>query len=203
MDKESELDAERQRWNERYSASAGGPGTPSAFLEKYARLLPRRGTALDVACGTGGNVVLLAKDMQVTGIDVSDVAIGLAMKAVDRAGLHDRIRLVATDAASFLKDDGPAKYALVACINFFDPAIVPAMKRVLEPGGTIVIQAYTTRDERLAASPHVRGKLVTEATLFEPAMLGGFWILVNELDDFTDGDGNKRQRVNMIARKPQ
>ncbi len=202
MAKENELDAEKQRWNSRYSARAGGPGAPSAFLDRYARILPRRGIALDIACGTGENAVLLAKDIQVTGIDLSDVAIDLARKLADRAGLRDRIRLMATDAASFLKSEGPGKYALVMCIDFFDPAIVPDMKRVLEPGGTILIQAFTTRDERLAASPHMQGKLITEATLFEPAILGGFWILVNELDDFTDDEGKKRQRVNVIARKP-
>jgi len=199
---EPSADDERQRWNERHAATAGETRQPSAFLLKYARILPRQGAALDIACGTGENALFLAKDMDVTAVDLSDVAIGIARQKVDRAGLGDRVRLVVQDAAAFLNTEGPGKYALVACINYFDPAIVPGMKRVLTPGGTIVIQAFTTSDERLQASPRVRGKLVTEAMLFEPAMLGGYWILVNEIDDFIDDEGNKRQRVNVVARKP-
>jgi tellurite methyltransferase len=202
MAKESEPDAEREHWNNRYSSRGGGSGKHSAFLERYAHILPRHGTALDIACGTGENVFFLAKDLQVTGIDLSDVAIGIAAKAVDRAGLRERVQLVTAEAGAFLNAEGPGKYALVASINFFDPAIVPAMKLVLAPGGTVVIQAFTTRDERLRASPRMQGKLVTEATLFEPAMLGGYWIQVNELENFMDDEGLKRERINLIARKP-
>ncbi len=199
---EPTTDAERQHWNERHAASAATARPPSAFLLKYAHILPRQGAALDLACGTGENAVLLAKDMDVTAVDVSDVAIEIAKEKVERAGLRGRVRLVTQNAASFLAAEGDGKYALVACINFFDQAVVPGMKRVLSPGGTIAVQAFTTLDERLRASPRVRDKLVSEATLFEPAMLGGYWILVDELDDFVDGEGKKRQRVNVIARKP-
>ncbi|MEX2718120.1 MAG: class I SAM-dependent methyltransferase [Candidatus Sigynarchaeum springense] len=199
---EPSADGERQRWNERHAASGGAARPPSAFLLKYSRILPVQGAALDIACGTGENAIFLAKELHVTAIDVSDVAIGIARQKVDKAGLGDRVRLVSQDAASFLNAESPGKYVLVTCINYFDPAIVPGMKRVLAPGGTIAIQAFTTRDERLQCSPHVRDKLVTEAMLFEPAMLGGYWILVSELDDFIDDEGNKRQRVNVIARKP-
>lgn len=203
MARDNGIDAERQRWNDRHAARAGRPGRPSAFLEKYARILPRHGAALDIACGTGENAAFLAREFDVTGIDLSDVAIGIARSRADRMPIRGRVRFVAADAGSFLASEAAGKYTLVTCINFFDPAIVPAMKRVLVPGGTIAIQAYTTRDERLRSSPQMEGKLVTESTLFEPAMFGGYWILVNELDDFFDDEGHERQRLDVIARKPQ
>jgi tellurite methyltransferase len=201
---DSQHDDERQHWNKRHAQHRAMKRSPSAFLLKYSHILPRQGRALDVACGTGGNVVLLAKDagLDVTAVDISDVAIDIATAKARAAGVINRVQLVREDAAMFLERETTGKFVLVTSLNFFEPGLVHDLKRVLEPGGMLVIQAFTTMDERLSASPRMKEKLVSESQLFEPAMLGGYWIMVHEIEDFTDDEGYQRQRVNVIARKP-
>ena len=63
-------------WNERYRAMTGEPPAPAAVLAENAHLLPRQGAALELACGRGGNALLLARlGFVVTARDQSDVAI--------------------------------------------------------------------------------------------------------------------------------
>jgi len=194
--------AEKAFWNDRYSRDPRAPSKPSGFLVKYEHLLPGQGIALDIACGTGDNAMFLARQLNVVGIDISDVAINIAKKKVSIAGMESRITFIVDDSRDALERGESSQYDIVASIDYFEPDIVPSMKRVLKPGGTVIIQAYTTNDEHLGASKRMKDKLVTEESFFEPGMFGGFWILVHEIDDFGDIKNRKRQRVNMIARKP-
>src|SRR3569832_2422999 len=50
----------QDRWDARYR-EAGLPGAPATVLLENAHLLPREGTALDLACGLGANALLLAE----------------------------------------------------------------------------------------------------------------------------------------------
>ena len=194
--------AERRHWNDRYAGKGLGDPGPSEFFVKYSHLLPRDGLALDIACGTGENAMFLANFIDVIGVDLSDVAIDLANNAMVTTSRLHGVSFVNEDARAMLASEDEGKYDLVTCINFFDPAIITDIKRVLKRGGTIIIQAYTSRDERMAASDRMKPFLVEETTFFEPAMFGGYWILVHEIDEFVDKAGLHRQRVNMVARKP-
>ena len=65
---------------------------------------PPGGTILDVGCGTGRNLIVAARmhpEARLYGFDVSPVMLAEARKAVERAGLADRIRLAKADAATF------------------------------------------------------------------------------------------------------
>nr|MDO8113404.1 class I SAM-dependent methyltransferase [Candidatus Sigynarchaeota archaeon] len=192
----------REYWNDRYKKHGNNAKGPSAFLVRTSYLLPYRGLALDIGCGGGENAAFLAKDLDVVAMDVSDKAIEMASALVAREGVASRVTLVLGDSRELLVKEPDNKYELVASINYFEPAIVPAMKRLLKPGGTVVIQAYTEHDERLSQSPRTYYKLPGETTFFQPDYFGGYWILVHEVEDFVDEMGRQRQRVNMIARKP-
>ena len=55
--------------------TSGKPGACAA-LREYAFLLPETGTALDLACGRGGNALLLARrGLQAHAWDISEEAI--------------------------------------------------------------------------------------------------------------------------------
>ena len=52
----------REKWDCRYAQdSIGSPPEPAKVLSDYAYLLPESGTALDLACGRGGNALFLAR----------------------------------------------------------------------------------------------------------------------------------------------
>jgi S-adenosylmethionine-diacylgycerolhomoserine-N-methlytransferase len=63
---------------------------------------------LEVGCGTGRNLIVAARRFpaaRFTGLDISAEMLATARRNIDRAGLSDRIRLVAGDATAF---DGAA-----------------------------------------------------------------------------------------------
>jgi SAM-dependent methyltransferase len=194
--------ATRRHWNERHAGTGLDDHGPSDFLVKYSHLLPREGLALDIACGTGENALLLGQYLDVVGVDLSDVAIELATNTRASAKILHDVKFVNQDAGASLANSDGEKYDLITCINYFDPAIIDDMKRVLKRGGTIIIQAFTTKDERMATSARMKPFLVEETTFFEPAMFGSYWIIEHELEEFVDMAGLHRQRVNMLARKP-
>lgn len=194
--------AERRHWNDQYASKGLGKHGPSEFLVKYAHLLPRTGLALDIACGTGENAMFLANYLDVVGVDISDVAIDIANQSITNTNLHHQVSFVNADAREMLVHEDTEKYDLVTCINFFDPAIIKDMKRILKRGGTVIIQVYTTRDERMAVSTRIKPYLVDETTFFEPAMFGGYWIIVHEIENFIDKAGLHRERADLLARKP-
>ncbi len=111
-----------------------------------ARLLVRHAPgpherALDLGCGTGGNVALLAAHAAVVvSVDRSALALALA-RAKDRRAL-----LVRADAMRLGRTFAPASFDLVAAFNVLyhewvtDVALVLRdIRRVLRPGGTLVL----------------------------------------------------------------
>jgi S-adenosylmethionine-diacylgycerolhomoserine-N-methlytransferase len=70
-----------------------------------ARLnVPAGGTVLEVGCGTGRNLIAVAKrypEARLCGLDISEEMLTTARASVDRAGLGHRITLKQADATDF------------------------------------------------------------------------------------------------------
>lgn len=95
-------------------------------------------TALEIACGAGRASVWLAQNgADVSGYDISPVAIEQARALAAEAGVADRCRFAAADFDSGLPP-GPA-VDLVLCHLFRDAALYPAMVDRLLPGGVLAI----------------------------------------------------------------
>lgn len=107
-----------------------------------AEVIPRRGLALDVACGRGRSAVWLARrGLEVIGVDISSEAIRLAEDLTRIAGVADRCRFRVADL-----DDGlPATPLLdvVFCHLFRDARLDEQMIDRLRPGGTLAIAALS------------------------------------------------------------
>jgi S-adenosylmethionine-diacylgycerolhomoserine-N-methlytransferase len=66
--------------------------------------VPKGGIVLEVGCGTGRNLILLARrypTAQLFGLDISEAMLETARKSIQRAGLSDRISLKQADATNF------------------------------------------------------------------------------------------------------
>ncbi len=66
--------------------------------------VPNGGTVLEVGCGTGRNLIQVARrypTVRLFGLDISEAMLETARKSIERAGLGDRITLKQADANNF------------------------------------------------------------------------------------------------------
>ena len=88
-------------WDERYAGTEWfWSGSQCAARRQASRLTP--GTALDVGCGEGGDVIWLAQQgWRVTGADFSANGLHRAARHAEQAGVADRVDWWQVDARTF------------------------------------------------------------------------------------------------------
>jgi len=117
------------------------------------------GRALDVGCGEGGDAVWLAqRGWQVTGVDISSVALGRAAEAARAAGVEERTEWVQADLAAEGLPAGPWELVNAQYLHLRPAeraALWAALAAVVAPGGTLLVVAHDRRDPHVA--PHLAG----------------------------------------------
>lgn len=170
-------------WEERYSGDQKmWSGNPNAQLVAEAsRLTP--GTALDVGCGEGGDVIWLARQgWRVTGADFSANGLARAARHAEEAGVADRTDWWQVDARTFTA--GGRSYDLVTT-HFLHPpdhGMVDVTRRLagaVAPGGHLLVVGHAPSEAftHLSAS-HRRAMFLAEDLL--PALPEDFEALVVE-----------------------
>jgi len=141
--------AERDRWQERYSAPGYLFGTePNAFLKSQAHRLRKGQKALAIADGEGRNGVFLAEQgLDVLSIDFSQAAQEKARKLAKERGATLRI-----EQADVINWPYPADTFDVVAAIFFQFAtpderekIFTGIKRTLKKGGLLLLEGYTPK----------------------------------------------------------
>lgn len=130
---------ERAGWDQRYRDAPDALPSPAAVLRDYVHLLPSQGRALDLACGRGGNALLLARaGLAVDAWDLSAVAIGqlAAAAARERLAVATQVRDVVAEPPP------PACYDAITVGYFLDRRIAPAIVTALQPGGLLFYQTF-------------------------------------------------------------
>lgn len=156
-------------WDERYAGServwSGRPN--QRLVEQVADLQP--GTALDVACGEGGDAIwLAAQGWQVTAVDISEVALAKVAEHAEDAGVADRLKLGFYDALVDPRPAGRHTFDLVTVsflhvpVEDFD-AIYRGIAEAVAPGGRLLVTAHHPHDVE-SGSRHDHGP----GLLFEP-----------------------------------
>ena len=137
-----------------YDAVTGDCATEAALIDRIIRGASRRAaTLLEVACGTGGIIALLATRYQVSGLDISPAMLGAA-----RAKLPGETPLYLADMSNF---NLSKSFDAIVCVyhginhlldfsdweSFFDCAY-----RHLNGGGVLIFDMITLRDLEMMAS---------------------------------------------------
>jgi 2-polyprenyl-3-methyl-5-hydroxy-6-metoxy-1,4-benzoquinol methylase len=133
-------------WDERYSGEdkvwSGNPNPQ--LVAEVAGLTP--GTALDVGCGEGGDVIWLARQgWRVTGADFSANGLARAARHAEQAGVTDQTDWWQVDARTFAP--GERSYDLVTT-HFLHPpdgGMVKVTSRLAEavaPGGHLLVVGH-------------------------------------------------------------
>jgi tellurite methyltransferase len=180
---------DRQKWNTRYREGTGAL-EPSAFLRSLAERLPRAGRALDVAGGAGLDALWLARrGLDVTLVDISEVALERAAEAAREAGVV--LRLQRLDLETEPLPPGP--YHLVVCLNYLLRPLFAELPKVLAPGGLLVF-AQPTRSN-LQRHPHPSARFLLEDGEL-PRLVQGL-----EVVSYTEGWTDEgRHEARLVAR---
>jgi predicted O-methyltransferase YrrM len=112
---------------------------------------------LEIGTSNGYSTLWLASAASVTGgavttVEIADYKVGLARQNFSRSGLASFITLVQDNAGHVLERAGDASFDLV----FLDaerpeyPDWWPHLKRVLRPGGLLVVDNATSHPEQMA-----------------------------------------------------
>lgn len=170
-------------WDERY----GGDGTiwsgnPNAQLvAEVSGLSP--GTALDIGCGEGGDVIWLARQgWRVTGADFSANGLARAARHAEEAGVGDQTDWWQVDARTFTADGRSYNLVTTHFLHPPDGGMVDATRRLstaVSPGGHLLVVGHAPSEafSHLTASHH---KAMFLAADLLPALPDSFDVLVAE-----------------------
>jgi 2-polyprenyl-3-methyl-5-hydroxy-6-metoxy-1,4-benzoquinol methylase len=133
-------------WEERYAGEekvwSGNPNPQ--LVAEVSGLAP--GTALDVGCGEGGDVIWLARQgWTVTGADFSANGLARAARHAQEAGVADRTDWWQVDARAFAA--GGRSYDLVTT-HFLHPpdggmvAVTTRLAEAVAPGGHLLVVGH-------------------------------------------------------------
>ncbi len=145
---------DRAKWDAKYAEPGRRRGDdPPAFVRGVAAALPQEGRALDVACGEGQTLVFLAeRGLEGVGVDVSPVGLAKARALAEERGVAEHVALVEHDLDAGL----PAlagRFDVVSVVHFHAPALWPALRALLAPGGFLLLETLTTENVDLGL-PH-------------------------------------------------
>jgi len=172
------MPANVSEWDARHREDAQNtPAEPASIVSEWLPLLPD-GPALDLACGTGRNTLLLAERRHwVTAVDWSGTALDILEKRackvkihVTRAGAADlaasRVRGIRLIQANLEEIKLPeAAYSLILCLQYLQRSLFPEMARALRPGGMLLFETFTRAQLNYSGGPR------NPAHLLEPGEL--------------------------------
>lgn len=122
------------------------------FIQEHKPSSPmdKPGRAIDIGCGTGTNVVTLARaGWQVTGVDFAPRAIKLARQKAAEAGIQAELSV--QDATKLEGIHGPFDLAFdLGCFHTIPPAdrnrYLEQLDRILAPGGFWLMYGFLKSD---------------------------------------------------------
>lgn len=141
-----------EKWDKRYSSEEIALDRPLAVqvLRDHLYLLPKKGCALDLACGLGANALLLAEaGLEAYAWDFSSVAI-------DK--LNQQARLKGVSITTELRDvvDSPPQansFDVVVVSRFLERSVFPHIIAALRENGLLFYQTFI-RDKDPSVGPN-------------------------------------------------
>jgi len=198
-----------QFWNERFDKKEFIFGKePNEYLvDQASQYLKPKSSVLCIADGEGRNGVWLAKQgMQVTGFDVSDIALAKANQFAADNNVNIQYSLCDTDSFDWQVNAYDAVVGIF--IQFADPEmrsrIFRQVHQTLKPGGLFILQGYTPKQlEYKTGGPSLIEHLYTEELIRELSQ--GFEILELECYEKELSEGARHTGMSallgMVAKK--
>lgn len=182
------------KWDRRYLDSHTEPRAASVLVANR-HLLPTSGMALDLACGLGGNALLLAEHgLEVEAWDISPVAVDKLRGLC--GGLAVKARTLDLMTAPLPTN----RFEVIVVSYFLQRSLVPAIIAALRPGGLLFYQTFN--HIQLGRGPSNPDYRLQENELLK--LFAGLNIRYYR-EDATAGDATQgvRDEALLVAQKPR
>ena len=152
----------QKKWDDIYQNLPDDLNPEPAFgLKAYDFLLPRKGLAIDLACGTGGNALFLAKrGLQTQAWDLSPVVLARLHRVAEQNGLD-----LVCEVRDLEKSELPKRcYDVVVITRYLNRDLNKQVVDALKPGGLLYFQTFVL-DKDPAVGPRNPDYLLGENEL--------------------------------------
>ena len=128
------------KWDAVYASQNLSESYPAKVLLDYIHLLPKSGTALDLACGLGANALRLAQSgLETWAWDRSSVAIDKLKSEALRLQLKLHAQVRDVEIEPFI----PTQFDVIVVSHFLDRSLTEALITALKPDGLLFYQTFT------------------------------------------------------------
>ena len=187
------------------SVPDAGAGPVSAFFTEQAEAWGRtsaRGLALDLACGRGRHALAAAAaGLDVLAVDRRAKVLGeLSAEAAAGAAHPGRVRCAVLDLEGAERPAlrGTELFSCVFVFRYLHRPLMPWIEDVLQPGGLLIYETFTTAQRRLGWGPS------RDAFLLAPGELPLLFPRL-EIECYVEGpsgDPKNPETGRLVARRP-
>ncbi|MEU5976594.1 methyltransferase domain-containing protein [Streptomyces sp. NPDC047315] len=180
-----------------YWEGASDRSSPQEATDRFTDVLTERlgvgagSRVLDAGCGIGSPAVRVASSTgaEVWGVTISQQQVGQAVELAERVGLSGRVRFALRDAmeTGYETESFDAVLAFESIVHMDRPRALREWKRVLKPGGRIVLTDTFPMDGAVRRPGDTVGDVASMATLEDyPRLLSDAGLELVELTDVTE-----------------
>lgn len=131
--------SDKDKWEQRYHLQTDTRPEAARVLSENTHLLPDYGTALDLACGRGGNALCLAQHgLNVDAWDIAENALEHVRVEAQRLSLD--INLINQDVMQSPPDSN--HYDVIVVSRFLERHLFQTLKAAVKPEGLIYYQTF-------------------------------------------------------------
>lgn len=114
---------------------------PSAWVKRFAPLIPAGGTVLDLACGSGRHLKWLASQgWRVTGVDRDEAAV---------QPLRDLAEIIVADIEAGPWPLPQRHFDAVVVTNYLWRPLLPSIQASLAPGGVLIYETFADGQQHI------------------------------------------------------
>lgn len=130
----------KNKWNKHYNACSNECPAAAEVLSQNQHLLPKQGTALDLACGRGANAICLAENrLRTTAWDISS-------SALEQLSLHAKERKLDINTEVRDVSEQPPEintFDVIVVSRFLDRNVMSHIKNSIKQNGLVFYQTFT------------------------------------------------------------
>ena len=175
------------RWNSEYEAGAHWEKGPSSQMKSFVAYLTPGCEVLDAGCGSGRDSLFLStQGYNVSGIDISDVAIGKAVQRASEQKLPIKFVVGGLENLPYQDGEFDGAYSGYVLENTDLEKSIPEIARVLKPGAIAYLVVFlSTQYEDPSGSEF---NTAVNQNHLHGLVSGQFDVLSEKVDEYTESD---------------